>query len=104
MRLRFSVGFVNSEDKSGYAAFQAILFTSVHFQPAAYTRFNKSKVCFSKNWDKTEIANFADLSPLYPFFITAFDALESSDLARYVGDFGLFPKLPLNHPHKSGCA
>ena len=75
MRLRFSVGFVSSEDKSGCAAFQAILFTSVHFQPAAYTQFNKSKIFFSKNWDKIEIANFADLSPLCPLSILAFDAL-----------------------------
>ena len=104
MRLRFRVSCVNSEDKSGFAAFQAILFTPVHFQPAAYTRFNKSSIGFVKNWDKIEIANFADLSPLCPFFTLAFDALKSTDLAKYVRDFELSPKLPLNHPHKSACA
>tara|TARA_A200000113_G_scaffold170083_1_gene154961 strand:- start:80 stop:367 length:288 start_codon:yes stop_codon:yes gene_type:complete len=95
---------VNSEDKSGFAAFQAILFTSVHFQPAAYTRFNKSSIGFVKNWDKIEIANFADLPPLCPFFTLAFDALKSTDLAKYVRDFELSPKLPLNHPYISACA
>lgn len=104
MRLRFRVSCVNSEDKSGFAAFQAILFTSVHFQPAAYTRFNKSSIGFVKNWDKIEIANFADLSPLYPFFTRAFDALKSADLAKYVRDFELSPKLPFNDPHESACA
>ena len=104
MRLRFSVGFVSSEDKSGFAAFQAILFTSVHFQPAAYTRFNKSSIGFGKNWNKIEFTNCADLSPLCPFFSLDFDALKSADLAKYVGDFELSPKLPLNHPHKPACA
>ena len=104
MRLRFRVSCVNSEDKSGFAAFQAILFTSVHFQPAAYTRFNKSSIGFVKNWDKIEIANFVDLSPLCPFFTLALDALKSTDLAEYVRDFELSPKLPLNHPYISACA
>ena len=104
MRLRFRVSCVNSEDKSGFAAFQAILFTSVHFQPAVYTRVYKPSIGFVKNWDKIEIANFDDLSPLCPFFTLAFDALKSADLAKYVRDFELSPKLPLNHPHKSACA
>ena len=104
MRLRFSVGFVNSEDKSGFAAFQAILFTSVHFQLAAYTRFNKFIIGFVKNWDKVGIANLSDLSPLCPFFKLAFDAIKSADLAKYVRDFELYPKLPLNHPHVSACS
>ena len=104
MRLRFRVSCVNSEDKSGFAAFQAILFTSVHFQPVAYTRFNKFRIGFVKNWDKMGIANFADLSPLCPFFTLAFDAIKSADLAKYVRDFKLYPKLPLNHPHVSACS
>ena len=104
MRLQFRVNCVNIEDKSGFAAFQAILFTSLHFQPAAYTRFNKSSIGFVKNWDKIEIANCADLSPLCPFFTLAFDVLKSPELAIHVRDFKLSPKLPVNHPHKSACA
>ena len=104
MRLRFRVSCVNSEDKSGFAAFQAILFTSVHFHPAAYTRFNKFSIGFVKNWNKIGIANFADLSPLYPFFTLAFDAIISADLVKYVRTFELSPKLPLNQAHESACA
>ena len=104
MRLRFHVSCVNIEDKSGFSAFQVILFTSLHFQLEAYTRFNISSIGSVKSWDKIEIANFADLSPLCPSFILGFNPLKSVGLAKYVRDFKLSSKLTLNHLNMFGCA
>lgn len=98
MRLRFRVSCVNSEDKSGFAAFQAILFTSVHFQPAAYTRFNKSDKAVVKHWDKNTSYIFFLLSPLCPFFRDFSDACFIDNLVKLVRCFYLSPNLSINHP------
>jgi hypothetical protein len=62
---------VDSEDKSGFAAFQAILFTSAQFQPAAYTLINKSDIAVVKNWDKT-LRTFSSYYPHYARFSQRF--------------------------------
>ena len=98
MRLRFRVSYVNSEDKSGFAAFQAILFTCVQFQPAAYTRFNKSGAAFVKNGGKIALPHFTLLSPLCPFFTEPSKARFAYDLAKLVRGFYLSPNLSIIHP------
>jgi len=102
MRLRFRVSYVNSEDKSGFAAFQAILFTCVQFQPAAYTRFNKSGAAFVKNGGKIALPHFTLLSLLCLFFTGPSKACFTYDLAKLVRGFYLSPNLPLNHPQGGG--
>ncbi len=93
MRLRFPVNYVDSEDKSGFAAFQAILFTSAQFQPTAYTRFNKSDIAVVKNWDKNASYIFFLLSPLCVFFTALSDACFIDNLAKLVHCFIFIPEL-----------
>ncbi|MEC8290524.1 MAG: hypothetical protein VXZ78_00365, partial [Pseudomonadota bacterium] len=78
---------MDSEDKSGFAAFQAILFTSAQFQPAAYTRFNKSDIAVVKSWDKNVSHIFFLLSPLCPFLTKLSDACFIDNLAKLVRYF-----------------
>ena len=98
MRLRFRVSYVNSEDKSRFSAFQAILFTCVQFQPATYTRFNKSGAAFVKNGGKITLPYFTSLSPLCPFFTELLKNCFAYDLAKLVRGFYLSPNLPFNYP------